>query len=62
MEKAKEEFLRKLLIDWPVDYMVEEHHISSIDDLIECYCSICSEADITLDNESITYLRKRLEE
>lgn len=61
MNNIKETYLRQLLIDW-LDYAIEAVGNSSLDNIINYFIDICNEADIKLDEESISYLKNEIKE
>lgn len=60
MDNVKETYLRQLIIDW-LDYAIEAVG-DSLDNIINYFIDICNEADIKLDEESISYLKNEIKE
>lgn len=56
------DLINNLLLEWSIEEVVNTINSNDINDIFEFYVDLFYEADITLNNEMLSYLKNKIEE
>ena len=56
------DLINELLLEWSIEEVVNTINSKNIDDIFEFYVDLFYEADITLNNEMLSYLKNEIKE
>lgn len=56
------DLINELLLEWSIEEVVNTINSNDINDIFEFYVDLFYEADITLNNEMLSYLKNEIKE